>query len=197
MAFQQFVDSNWEAVAAIYEDRHLLWGVAPGARIVKRSLSVRRAKVSHVAFGTSKYLTPLPFIYGPLVIPVAIPSASKHDIFHESLNCASNFTAFQIIDLLTALYLFLSTVLVRSLSCAVCVYFKVSMCCPAGPAGAQGLAGGGEPDAGGPGLPGAPPAAARAEGQRGSLLAAGHPDRPLAGPRLQGHQAEPAAQEEA
>ena len=71
------------------------------------------------------------------------------------------------------------------------------MCCPAGPAGAQGLAGGGEPDAGGPGLSGAPPAAARAAGQRGSLLAAGHPDWSLAGSRLQGHPAKPAAQKEA
>ena len=62
VAFQQFVDSNWEAVAAIYEDRHLLWGVAPGARIVKRSVAVRRAKVRHCLLNFCGPLSPTPFI---------------------------------------------------------------------------------------------------------------------------------------
>ncbi len=45
VGFQKFLERNWLAIVAIYEDQHLLWGFTQGGRIVRRPVSMRRAKV--------------------------------------------------------------------------------------------------------------------------------------------------------
>ncbi len=50
VAFQQFLDQNWGEIAAIYEDKHLLWGCGIDAQLVRRSIPMRRAKVERFMF---------------------------------------------------------------------------------------------------------------------------------------------------
>ena len=37
-------DRNWDAIVAIYEDKHMLWG-SSGGRLVQRWIPMRRAEV--------------------------------------------------------------------------------------------------------------------------------------------------------
>ena len=46
VAFHQFMDRNWGDIAAVYEDKHILWGCGGGGKLVRRSIPMRRARVS-------------------------------------------------------------------------------------------------------------------------------------------------------
>ncbi|KAK9815661.1 hypothetical protein WJX72_007540 [[Myrmecia] bisecta] len=44
VALHAWMQRNYQSVVAMYEDRHALWGLAPGGNLVQRSISARRAK---------------------------------------------------------------------------------------------------------------------------------------------------------
>ena len=45
MAMQRWMDANFGSVAAMYEDRHQLWGFNHKGRLLQRTLPARRAQV--------------------------------------------------------------------------------------------------------------------------------------------------------
>lgn len=46
VAMQRWMDANFGSVAAMYEDRHQLWGFNHKGRLLQRTLPARRAQVS-------------------------------------------------------------------------------------------------------------------------------------------------------
>lgn len=64
VAFQRFLDRNWDGVAAIYEDKHRLWGCAFGGRLVRRDIPARRAKVTCNLFSWT-YQGPSTIMHSP------------------------------------------------------------------------------------------------------------------------------------
>ena len=46
VAMQRWMDINFGSVAAMYEDRHQLWGFNHKGRLLQRTLPARRAQVS-------------------------------------------------------------------------------------------------------------------------------------------------------
>ena len=50
MAMQRWLDANFGSVAAMYEDRHQLWGFNHKGRLLQRTLPARRAQVLAATF---------------------------------------------------------------------------------------------------------------------------------------------------
>ena len=50
MAMQRWMDANFGSVAAMYEDRHQLWGFNHKGRLLQRTLPARRAQVLTAPF---------------------------------------------------------------------------------------------------------------------------------------------------
>lgn len=55
VAFHRFLDQNWGDIAAMYEDKHLLWGCGSEGQLVRRPIPMRRAKVRAPGMGQGEF----------------------------------------------------------------------------------------------------------------------------------------------
>jgi hypothetical protein len=92
MAFQVALNNWWEgrwgSVAAIYEDRHEVWGIGPGGQILRRSLPGRRAAVSD---GVPLALLPVTFQnLKHLVHTISLHLKQSYGHLYLLLRCSSS-----------------------------------------------------------------------------------------------------------
>ena len=56
VAMQRWMEANFGSVAAMYEDRHQLWGFNHKGRLLQRSLPARRSQVRQPSHNVSRNL---------------------------------------------------------------------------------------------------------------------------------------------